>query len=229
MQFKFQILILPGTTGKDVIIALCGVFGDAVLNPAIEFTGSEETLNSLPVDSRLTISNMTTESGAIAGLFPIDNTLRKWLSYKATESSLFKNHGLSQENQRFTHSKIDSLFANKLEADKGATYAKELYLNLSTLSPYISGPNSVKIATPLHEVAAQNIPIQKAFLVSCTNSRASDLACAARVFRNAAQKNNGIVPKITEGVSLYIAAASKPEQEAAEAAGDWQVLLEAGA
>ena len=53
-----------GVTGKDVIVALCGLFSnDEVLNHAIEFTGSEETMRSLPVDARLTIANMTTEWG----------------------------------------------------------------------------------------------------------------------------------------------------------------------
>lgn len=61
--------VLPvGVTGKDVIVALCGLFGNEVLNHAIEFAGSEETMQSLPVDYRLTISNMTTEFGALSGL-----------------------------------------------------------------------------------------------------------------------------------------------------------------
>ena len=64
--------VLPkGVTGKDVIVALCSLFDkDEVLNHAIEFTGSEATLKSLQVDDRLTISNMTTEWGALTGLFP---------------------------------------------------------------------------------------------------------------------------------------------------------------
>lgn len=58
-----------GVTGKDVIVALCGLFNkDEVLNHAIEFSGSEETLRSLPIDDRLTIANMTTEWGALTGL-----------------------------------------------------------------------------------------------------------------------------------------------------------------
>jgi homoaconitate hydratase len=72
-----------GVTGKDVIVALCGMFNSDVLNHAIEFTGSEETMASLLVDSRMTIANMTTEWGALTGLFPIDNTLKRWLRYKA--------------------------------------------------------------------------------------------------------------------------------------------------
>ena len=129
---------------------------------------------------------------------------------------------------RFDHERIDDLIANPLVADQGATYAKSLYLNLSTLSPYVSGPNSVKIATPLRDLEAQDIKVDKAYLVSCTNSRASDIAAAARVFRDAGLDEN-TPAKIAEGVKFYIAAASIPEQELAEAAGDWQTLLAAGA
>jgi Aconitase family (aconitate hydratase) len=71
--------------------------------------------------------------------------------------------------------------------------------------------------------------INKAYLVSCTNSRASDLAAAAKVFKDAAVKNNGNIPKIADGVKFYIAAASIPEQKIAEETGDWQALVEAGA
>lgn len=61
--------ILPwGVTGKDVIVALCGLFNqDEVLNHALEFTGSEETLASIPIHDRLTIANMTTEWGSLSG------------------------------------------------------------------------------------------------------------------------------------------------------------------
>jgi len=60
-----------GVTGKDVIIALCGYFNnDEVLNCAIEFSG--DGLANLSIDQRLTIANMTTEWGALVGLFPID-------------------------------------------------------------------------------------------------------------------------------------------------------------
>jgi homoaconitate hydratase len=131
--------------------------------------------------------------------------------------------------QRITHERIDELFADPVTADHDAPYAKQLYLNLSTLSPYVSGPNSVKVATPLNELVPQNIKINRAYIVSCTNSRASDLAAAAKVFKDAAKANFGTGPRIADGVHFYIAAASAPEQEAAEAAGDWQVLLDAGA
>jgi len=217
-------ILPPGVTGKDVIVALCGLFNqDDVLNHAIEFAGSEETMRSIPVDDRLTIANMTTEWGALAGIFPIDSVLQAWLRAKATISAMLN----PDIGGRISHGKIDELIRNPLAADPGATYAKSLYLNLSTLSPFVAGPNSVKLATPLKDLEASEIKLDKAYLVSCTNSRASDLAAAAQVFRDAAQA--GAAPRIADGVNFYIAAASLPEQRAAEEAGDWQVLLDAGA
>ncbi|KAJ3531462.1 hypothetical protein NM208_g8868 [Fusarium decemcellulare] len=166
---------------------------------------------------------MSTEWGGLTGLFPIDRTLERWLREKATKAAKLGN-------QRITHERIDELFANPLTADPGARYAKQLYLNLSSLSPYVSGPNSVKISTPLNELAPRKIKVNRAYIVSCTNGRASDFAAAAKVFKDAAAKtNSGAIPKIADGVQLYIGAASAPEQEAAEAAGDWQALLDAGA
>ncbi|KAF2262918.1 homoaconitase [Lojkania enalia] len=237
--------VMPeGVTGKDVIVALAGLFNkDEVLNHAIEFTGSDATLRSIPVDDRLTIANMTTEWGALTGLFPIDSVLHGWLRMKATDAAMYGSEIKDHHQQQFLHERIDKLFSATgivgqqtghifqpaLAADKGAVYAKELFLDLSTLSPYVSGPNSVKVATPLADLQTQDIQINKAYLVSCTNSRASDLAAAAKVFRDAATKNNDQIPKIPEHVNFYIAAASLPEQRVAEDQGDWQVLLAAGA
>ncbi|KAI1043854.1 hypothetical protein LB505_003351 [Fusarium chuoi] len=219
-KVTFTGILPPGVTGKDVIIALCGLFrDDQVLNHAIEFAGGE----SLTIDERLTISNMTTEWGALAGVFPVDDVLISWYRAKATTNAMF--NGSSKD--RINHKRIDELDQNRLSADPGATYAKELYLNLSTLSPIVSGPNSVKVATPLHKLEDENIPVNKAYLVSCTNSRASDIAAAARVFREAAKE--GKPAKVAPGVEFYISAASVPEQKIAEEAGDWQVLVEAGA
>jgi homoaconitate hydratase len=179
----------------------------------------------------MTIANMTTEWGALSGLFPMDEVLKGWMRGKATTAAMGLADGPFKTTaaERFTHEAIEELFANPLTADKGAKYAKELFLDLSSLSPYVAGPNSVKVATPLSELEAADIKVNKAYLVSCTNSRASDIAAAARVFKEAAEKNGGQIPKIAEGVQFYIAAASIPEQIAAEGAGDWQVLIDAGA
>jgi homoaconitate hydratase len=88
------------------------------------------------------------------------------------------------------------------------------------LSPYVSGPNSVKVSNPLSELAKKDIKIQKAYLVSCTNSRLSDIEAAANVIKG---------KKVADGVEFYVAAASSVVQADAEKAGAWQALLEAGA
>ncbi|KAB5580114.1 homoaconitase [Coniochaeta sp. 2T2.1] len=218
-----------GVTGKDVILALCGLFPSDVLNHSVEFVGSEETMASLKVDDRLTISNMSTEWSATSATFPIDKTLEQWLRKKATEAETYTDR---TTRQRLTHEKIDQLYADPaaIRADPGAQYAKKLYLNLSSLSPQITGPNSVKITTPLAELAPQNIKVNKAYVVSCTNSRSSDLKAAAKVFQDAAKASDtNEIPKIAPHVELYIAAASINEQRVAEKEGSWQTLLDAGA
>lgn len=221
-RVRFEGMLPKGVTGKDVIVALCGLFNnDEVLNHAIEFTGSGGTLDSLRIDDRLAIANMTTEWGALSGLFPMDNVLKGWMLQKAEEHA---SRLQGQTHPRLTNEKINELFTLRaLSAHPGVSYAKTLTLDLSTLSPYVAGPNSVKVATPLAELERKKIGIHKAYLVSCTNSRASDIAAAASVFKS--QPN----VKIADGVEFYIAAASTLEQEAATKAGDWDALINAGA
>lgn len=116
------------------------------------------------------------------------------------------------EESVHNHQRLDDLFENPIVADPGAAYAKYLTLNLSTLSPYLAGPNSVKVATPLAELQAQDIQINRAYLVSCTNSRRTDIAAAVKVFKDAAKANSGVIPKIPKHVNFYISAASLLEQ-----------------
>ncbi|KAK6198908.1 homoaconitase mitochondrial precursor [Scheffersomyces amazonensis] len=201
-----------GTTGKDIIIALCGIFNkDEVLNHAIEFTG--ESIESLPIDYRLTIANMTTEWGALSGLFPIDDTLINW--YEQRLAKVGPNH------PRINNESLAYIKNNKVAADEQSKYAKKLTIDLSSLSTaYISGPNSVKISTPLSELSAQDIKIDKAYLVSCTNSRLSDIEAAASVLKG---------KQVAPGVEFYVAAASSQVQKEAEASGAWKTILDAGA
>ena len=72
----------------------------------------------------------------------------------------------------------------------------------------------------LAEIEKQKIAIQKAYLLSCVNSRIEDLAAAATVLQG---------KKVAPGVKLYLGAASKWVQEEAERRGIWQTLLDAGA
>ncbi|THH16668.1 hypothetical protein EW146_g4002 [Bondarzewia mesenterica] len=217
--------LAPGVTGKDVIVALCGSFNqDEVLNAAIEFTG--DGIGALAVDDRLTIANMTTEWGALVGLFPVDDVLLQWYekALKKLELRTFSSADASipppPEHPRINRRRLDAIRAVPLTSDEGAEYASHLVLDLLTLVPHVSGPNSVKVSTPLPVLEARNIPIQKAYLVSCTNSRVSDIAAAAAVVRGR---------KVAPGVEFYIAAASSAVQLESERLGDWETLVMSGA
>jgi len=215
----------PGVFGKDVIITLCGFFNnDEVLNYALEFGG--EGINFLPVDQRLTIANMTTEWGALAGVFNIDKVTIDWLRLR---TDFIAKRGLagvpsdtdgSGKHPRLNLDRIKELESNLPLADHDAYYAKELTLDLGTVQPHVSGPNHVKTMTSVALVRKQKIKIHKAYLVSCVNSRVDDLAEAARAIRG---------KKVAEGVEFYVAAASSEVQAESEKRGDWQALIEAGA
>ncbi|KAF9561974.1 homoaconitase, partial [Agrocybe pediades] len=216
--------LAPGVTGKDVIVALCGSFNkDEVLNAALEFTG--EGVAALGVDDRLTIANMTTEWGALAGVFPVDETLLKWYEgvLRKLELRTFSSSpGIPPPptHPRINEARLKALRENILRSDEGAEYASHLVFDLSTLVPHVSGPNSVKVSNPLPILEEKKIPIQKAYLVSCTNSRVSDIASAAAVMKG---------HKVAPGVEFYIAAASSAVQQESEQRGDWETLILAGA
>jgi homoaconitate hydratase len=222
----------PGVSGKDIIIALCGHFNnDEVLNHAIEFIG--EGAAELSIEERLAIANMTTEWGALAGVFPVDEITIGWLRNRADYISKRGLEGVFSDadlpdgkaggngvHPRLNHQRIDELKKNIPKADKDAFYAKELLIGLSSIVPYVSGPNTVKIMTPVSEIKEKNVKIQKAYLVSCVNSRLDDIKEAASMVKG---------KKVAEGVKFYVAAASSEVQKESEKAGYWQTLLDAGA
>ena len=213
-------------TGKDVIITLCGLYNqDEVLNHVLEFVG--ESVTSLSIDERLTIANMTTEWGALAGVFPIDDGTIKWLrnrakfiAYRGLENVPSDADGKNGDHPRINNERIDKLEKTDLKADKDAYYIQDIQLDLNTVRPHISGPNHVKAMISISEAESKDIKINKAYLVSCVNSRVDDLIAAADVVKNR---------KIAPGVEFYIAAASNEVQAKSEKFGDWQTLVDAGA
>ncbi|UCD63915.1 MAG: homoaconitase [Candidatus Zixiibacteriota bacterium] len=212
-----------GVTGKDVIVTLCGHFNkDEVLNHAAEFVGNG--VASLSIDERLTVANMTTEWGALAGVFPIDGVTLEWLKARI---EFVRQRGLAGvpsdadgdgEHPRLNSRRLAQLQSDILTADSDAAYAKELTLDLGSVTPYVSGPNHVKVMTPVPQM--KDVKIHKAYLVSCVNSRVQDLAEAAQVVRGR---------KVADGVAFYVAAASSEVQAESQRRGDWQALMEAGA
>ncbi len=214
-----------GVTGKDVIIALCGYFNnDEVLNHVIEFVG--EGVKHLTLNERLTIANMTTEWGALAGVFPIDEITIDWLNKRML---FIEERGLEGvpsdkdgkgKHPRINEERISELEKTIIKADGDAFYSKEIIIDLSSIEPYVSGPNSVKVMNSVSDLKKQGIKIDKAYLVSCVNSRVEDIKEAAEIIKG---------KKVADGVEFYIAAASSEVQTECERLGYWQSLLDAGA
>src|SRR5213594_2949973 len=215
----------PGVTGKDVIIALCGLFNkDEVLNHAVEFVG--DGVANLPMSARMTIANMTTEWGALAGVFPFDEVTMDYLRSRVGEFTNPKRPGRRGPTSRsgYTNTDIDGWWKNRNEfsTDPDAEYAIELQLDLATVVPHVSRPNEVKTMVSLTEMERKHVPIQKAYLLSCVNARFEDLHDAAEVVRNRGGH-------VADGVEFYLAPASAEVQAKSESNGDWQALVGAGA
>src|SRR5277367_1260427 len=181
-----------GATGKDIIITLCGLYNhDEVLNAAIEFSGPG--VASLSMDARFSISNMTTEWGPLVGWFPVDEITVRYL--KNVHQRL--NAG---GIERFTEKNIESWTKDPPRPDAGAAYAARIVLDLADVTPHVSGPDTVQTMSSVAEMEKKKVFIQKAYLLSCVNSRVNDLDAAAKVLKG---------KKGAPSVKFYLGAASK--------------------
>ncbi len=104
--------------------------------------------------------------------------------------------------------------------DPDASYAARIELDLAEITPHVSGPDTVQVMTSLAEIEPKKIAINKAYLVSCVNSRLEDLEAAAKILEG---------KRIAATVQFYLAPVSKWVQEQAEQRGTWKTLLDSGA
>src|SRR5271166_3140302 len=212
VQVVLEGQLAPGATGKDVIVTLCGLYNqEEVLNAAVEFVGPG--VASLSMDARLSIVNMSTEWGTLVGWFPVDGATLRYLDTR--------NRGLwARGVAGIPEKKFAEWRTNPPVPDVDAVYAGRIVLNLAEVTPHVSGPDTVQVMQSVAEITKKKVAIQKAYLVSCVNSRLEDPEAAAKVLRD---------KKVAAGVKFYLAAASRAVQEEAETRGIWQTLLEAGA
>ena len=212
IQVVLEGTLPEGVSGKDVIITLCGRYNhDEALNAAIEFSGPG--VASLSMDARLAIANMSTEWGPIAAWFPVDEVTIRYLRE-------IRKHLTGEGTDRFTDRDIEGWKKDSPRPDAAAAYAARIMLDLSEVTPHVSGPDTVQAMQSLAEIEKKKVAIQKAYLLSCANSRAEDLEAAASVLRG---------KKVAPSVKFYIGAASAWVQREAEKSSAWQALLDAGA
>jgi homoaconitate hydratase len=212
IQVVLEGKLAPGVTGKDVIITLCGLYNqEEVLNVAVEFSGPG--VASLSMDARFSIANMTTEWGALVGWFPVDDVT---IAYLEGRNLALRRQGIS----RISEEELIEWRSNPPRPDPDAVYSGRIVLNLDEVTPHVSGPDTVQVMQPVAGIEKQKVTINKAYLVSCVNSRLADLGGAAKVLQG---------KKIAPNVKLYLAAASMEIEDEAVKRGIWQTLLAAGA
>jgi homoaconitate hydratase len=177
----------------------------------VEFAGPG--VASLDMAARMTVANMTTEWGALVGWFPVDETTVSYLRERKARLEAADHHRIGQED-------LAGWATDPPAPDPDAAYAARITVDLSRVTPYLAGPDTVQVARSVAEAATEGIAIQKAYLLSCVNGRLEDLETAAAIVRGG---------RVAPGVELYVAAASREIQEKAEASGAWADLTQAGA
>jgi len=183
-----------GLCAKDVALFLIGSIGASGANSrVIEFRG--KAIDEMNMEGRLTLCNMMVEMGAKAAIMPFDEITDHWLNMI----------------------EIDRAF-QPVEPDDDADYEREIEYEISEMEPQIAIPHKVDNVQPISSAAG--IPIDMAFLGTCTNGGFEDLKIAARIL-----KGRNAHPR----VRFIVSPASRRVIKEALADGSYQTLIESGA
>lgn len=185
-----------GTTAKDIILAIIGRIGIAGGNGhVLEYEG--QTIRALSMEGRMTVCNMSIEGGARAGMVAPDDKTFAYLEGRPFVPR-GKDFQLAVERWKAIVSDADAVFDRDVELD-ASTIAPQVTWGtnpgmVTDVTGSVPDPNSfsnsvdrqaavraleymdLKPGTPLME-----IPLDRVFIGSCTNSRIEDLRLAARV------------------------------------------------
>ncbi len=223
-----------GCSGKDIVLAIIGRITTAGgTGHVIEYTG--EAIRALDMAGRMTVSNMSIEAGARAGLIAPDDTTFDWI--KGRE---FAPKGEAWEQA--------VAYWRTLPSDAGAAYDTTVTLSANDIAPMVTWgttpgavvpvtgvvPDPSQVAdegqraqmqrmleymalTPGQKLA--DVPIDVVFIGSCTNGRIEDIRAAAAVAKGR---------KVAPGVQALVVPGSGLVKEQAEQEGLDRILLEAG-
>ncbi len=203
MLIRVEGRLQPGSTAKDIILAIIAKIGTAGgTGYTIEFAG--EAIRNLSMEGRMTICNMAIEAGARAGLVAVDETTIEYIQGRpyAPKGEALR---LALQYWRTLHSDPDAHFDRVVEIR-----AEEIVPQVSWgTSPEMVMPINGRVPDPERErdpVKRQaieralqymglepNLPIEtiyvdKVFIGSCTNSRIEDLRAAAKVVERLGKK-----------------------------------------
>ncbi|BAO39607.1 aconitate hydratase [Kluyveromyces marxianus] len=164
------------TSPKDIILKLAGITTvKGGTGKIVEYFG--EGVDTFSATGMGTICNMGAEIGATTSVFPFNKSMIDYLD--ATGRSKIAEFG------QLYHKDL-------LVADEGAEYDEVIEIDLNTLEPYVNGPFTPDLATPiskLKDVAVKNnwpLEVKVGLIGSCTNSSYEDMSRAASVVKDAA-------------------------------------------
>ncbi|GGM19898.1 3-isopropylmalate dehydratase large subunit [Dactylosporangium sucinum] len=225
----------PGVTAKDLVLALISQVGTGGgRGHVVEYRGP--AIEQLSMEGRMTISNMSIEWGAKAGMIAPDET-----TFAYIEGRQYAPKGEDWEKAK--------AHWTSLRTDEGAKFDTEVTLDISQLTPFVtwgtnpgqgaplggSVPSPEDFAESAERVAAEKaleymaltpgtplreVAVDVVFLGSCTNGRLEDLRAAAEVLRGR---------KVADSVRMLVVPGSASVRAAAEQEGLDKVFTEAGA
>ena len=179
--------------GKDIILHIIGDIGvSGSLYKSQEFYGT--TIESLNLSDRITISNMAIEAGAKAGIIPPDEKVFEFLNGRVRGD-------------------YKSVYADGKESEYEAVFEYDA----SEIVPTVAKPFSPANTAPASEL---DVPIDQAYLGSCTNGRIEDLRVAAAILSG---------KKISPDVRMIVVPASEEVLAQAIEEGLIQIFLAADA
>lgn len=144
-----------GVMTKDLSLLLIKILGfeKKAVYKSIEFSG--EAVESLSMDSRLTLTNMVADIGAKNGIFPVDQITTEYLKGRTDKQFEF------------------------IAPDSDAIYESTVEIDLDKLEPQVSCHPSIENVHSINEI--ERIYVNQAVIGSCTNGKYEDLEIAAKI------------------------------------------------
>ncbi|MES9971440.1 MAG: 3-isopropylmalate dehydratase large subunit [Candidatus Thiodiazotropha sp.] len=235
MQIRVEGKLAPGVTAKDIVLAIIGEIGTAGgTGYAVEFAGS--AIEDLSIEGRLTLCNMAIEAGARAGFVAVDD---KTIDY-------VKGRPYAPTGETWERAVA---YWRTLHSDEGAVFDRVVSLDAASIKPQVTWGTSPEMVVAVDQVVPDpadqtdsvkaegmqraldymgleagtpitEIPLDKVFIGSCTNSRIEDLRAAAAIAKGR---------QVAEGVKLaLVVPGSGLVKSQAEQEGLDKVFTEAG-
>lgn len=203
MRVELKGALPPGITAKDVVLHLLAapaLRGGQAIGKVIEFTGS--TVQTMSVDERATLTNMTAEMGGLTGIVAPDSETVRFLK---------ERRGIAFEIEPW------------MQSDHDARYAATMTVDCRTLSPMVAAPGDPGNGVPLSQIA-QRTRIDIAYGGSCTAGKRDDFDRYHEVLHWAVERGLRVKPSVT----LYLQFGTSDVRDYCVARGYLQTFEQAG-